>query len=61
MPWERKQLLGGKLKDATINHWEKVYECDVQDTSHRVQEDKHHPTPISAEKIHQQQCVQNGS
>ena len=29
LPWERKQLLGGKLKDATINHWEKVYECDV--------------------------------
>ena len=53
MPWERKQLLGGKLKDATINHWEKVHEHDVQDTSHRVQEDKRHPTPISAEKIFQ--------
>ena len=29
LPRERKQLLGGKLKDATINHWEKVYERDV--------------------------------
>ena len=29
LPWERKQLLGGKLNDATINHWEKVNECDV--------------------------------
>ena len=63
LQWERKQLLGGKLNDATINHWEKVYECDVQHKIHPVSEGKSKPTPTptSREKIGQKRSVQNGT
>ena len=47
LPWERKHLLGGKLNDATINHWEKGYEHDVQHKMHPVPEGKSKQNPPS--------------